>query len=738
MLIRKSLKKKSIVALTIYLAIFLAVFGSIAYWAVESPVREKLEENLDIKNEFLASEISAPLHSSAGVLKSIVGIGQAIEDTHSLDLALRQIFKLNEGIVVSGGLWPEPYSIDDHVRLSSLFYNRTAQGEVDKINLWNNPEADGYNVEPWYTSVIGQPANTIAWSEVYIDPYTHVQMITASSPYYIDDKFAGVATVDLSLDNLIRFVKRKAQERDLGIVVRDANKQVITEYNFRVSRDIYTSKRTFGDFDWHLEVVNARHLVADQVFDIVMSVELGILPVLLACVMFGYYLINQYLIKPITIIAKKADASRQGGNIDMRYESPDEIRYLIDSFNQKTVYLEQERIKAQASTQAKTAFLATLSHEIRTPMNGVLGTAQLLLKSELSIEQRKHLKTLYDSGDHMMVLLNEILDYSKIEQGHLELERSPFPLSSIIGSIHSVYHTLCNEKGLTFNVHSDVDDSRWYEGDKARLRQVLFNLLNNAIKFTPEGKVDVYFSEQLQQEPQQNKNILKITVVDTGIGISPQAQQRIFKPFEQAESSTTRRFGGTGLGLAIVREIVLGMDGNIVLKSEEGQGSRFDISLQLDCCEPQSDAIHVERKMDYSGLKVLIVEDNRTNTIIIEAFMRRKGFSTFSVVNGELALSAITEQRYDLVLMDNHMPVMDGVDAIAGIRAMESSEKDTLIFGCTADVFKETRERMLAAGADVIIAKPIDELVLDDALYQHAKKLFQFQGALPVKASSNA
>ncbi|MCL9774746.1 hybrid sensor histidine kinase/response regulator [Vibrio methylphosphonaticus] len=725
MLIRKSLKKKSIVALTIYLAIFIAVFGSITYWVVESPVRKKLEENLDIKNEFLAAQMSEPLHSSVGVLKSVVGLGQAIQGRQALDAALRQIFTLNDGIVISGGLWPEPFSIHADERFSSLFYNRTADGQVDKIDLWNNPEADGYHVEPWYTSVYDQPVNTVAWSEVYIDPYTHVQMITASSPYYIDGVFAGVATVDLSLNNLIRFVEQKAKEQDLGIVVRDANHQVITEYNFRVSQDIYTSQRRFGDFDWHLEVVNARRLVADQVFDIVMGVERGIIPVLLICVMLGYYMINQYLIKPIAIIAKKADASRQGGNIDMRYDSPDEIRYLIDSFNQKTVYLEQERIKAQASTKAKTAFLATLSHEIRTPMNGVLGTAQLLLKSELTIEQRKHLKTLYDSGEHMMTLLNEILDYSKIEQGHLELEKSPFPLSSIIGSIHSVYHTLCNEKGLTFNMHAEVDESRWYEGDKARLRQVLFNLLNNAVKFTSEGQVDVHFSEVLKGEKRQ----LNIRVKDTGIGISNHAQSRIFKPFEQAESSTTRRFGGTGLGLAIVREIVECMNGDIVLTSQEGQGSQFDITLQLDSCEPQDSAIHVERKLNYSGLNVLIVEDNRTNTIIIETFMRRKGFTTHSVENGELALSAITERQYDLVLMDNHMPVMDGVSSIAEIRTMASKEKDILIFGCTADVFKETRERMLAAGADFIVAKPIDERVLDDALYQYASKLFQYQGA---------
>jgi signal transduction histidine kinase/CheY-like chemotaxis protein len=722
--IKESLKKKSIIALAVYLAVFIAIFGTITYWVVESPVRAKLEQNLDIRSEFLAAEISEPLHSSLGVLKSIVAMGETISDRHSLDKALCQVFKLNDGIAVSGGIWPKPYSIDPNVKLSSLFYNRTSTGEVDKIDLWNNPQTAGYHIEPWYTSVKDTPSNTISWSEVYVDPYTHVQMITASAPYYNDGVFAGVATVDLSLENLIGFVKSKAREHDLGVIVRDANQQVITEHNFRVERDIYISQLSFGEFNWSLEVVNARRLVADEVADIVKSVELGIVPVMLLCLMFGYYLINQYLIKPIAIIAKEVDESRHGGSIDINYRSPDEIRYLIDSFNQKTVYLDQERVKAQASTKAKTAFLATLSHEIRTPMNGVLGTAQILLKTDLSVEQRKHLKTLYDSGDHMMSLLNEILDYSKIEQGHIELDSHPFPLNAMIGSMHSVYHTLCNEKGLKFSVYSDIEDERWYQGDKARLRQILFNLLNNAVKFTSQGHIEVYLSEKVGVE----KNTLTIRVKDTGIGIAPEAQTRIFKPFEQAESSTTRRFGGTGLGLAIVKEIAMVMGGDIKLTSQEGIGSEFEVTVRLASCKPKPLDVHIERNLDYRGLKALIVEDNRTNTIIIETFMKRKGFITYSVVNGEEALKAVATQSYDLILMDNHMPVMDGVEAIAGIRNMPGKEKDTLIFGCTADVFKETRERMIGAGADFIVGKPIDERILDDALYQFANKLVQFSG----------
>ncbi len=562
----------------------------------------------------------------------------------------------------------------------------------------------------------------MVWSSVYIDPFTHVQMITASSPYYVEEAFAGVATIDISLDNLIKFVAKNAEQYELGVVLRDGYGDVITEHNFQMSENIYISQHAFGDFNWSVDVVNAKRLVAEQVYDLVTKVELGLIPIMLTFVMFGYFLINRFLINPVVLISEKVGDSKTGGIIDISYSSDDEIRYLIDVFNQKTVYLEAEKVKAQASTKAKSAFLATLSHEIRTPMNGVLGTAQILLKSKLDDEQRKHLKTLYDSGDHMMTLLNEILDFSKIEQGHLELEKAPFPLDSIIGSVNSVYHTLCVEKGLQFKVISEIPADRWYNSDKARLRQILFNLLNNAVKFTSHGYVEVYFRERQVE----GSTVLSIQVRDTGIGIAKEKQSKIFNPFEQAESSTTRKYGGTGLGLAIVKQISQLMQGDVKVTSELGIGTSFDVEVEMEISTGGEVVVKERKKLNFNGLKVLIVEDNRTNAIIMSTFMNNKGFHCDSVENGELALAKIQQEHYDLVLMDNHMPVMDGVEATLAMRNLPSVKARVLIFGCTADVFKETRERMISAGVDYIIAKPIDENELDDALFQYAAKLYQY------------
>ncbi|MFM2589417.1 ATP-binding protein [Vibrio sp. TBV020] len=721
--IRSSLKRKSIIALAIYLAVAIGLIGTITYLVVEPPTRAQLEKNLELRTELISTQIKEPLNKSLGILQGVVSIGSTGESQEHQAYLLRKLFLLIDDITVSGGLWPVPYSIDESRAFSSLFFNRANDGQVDRVYSWDNPASGGYDKESWYTSVVEKPQGTISWSPVYIDPFTHIQMITASSPYYIDGVFAGVATVDISLESLVDFVRLHAEEYDLGVILRDGYGDVITEYNFQLAENIYISKHTFGDFNWSVDVVNAKRLVAEQVYDVVSKVEAVIVPIMLIFVMLGYFLINRFLISPIAVIARSVQESKEGGSIQFAYNSNDEIKYLIDSFNQKTVYLEEEKVKAQASTKAKSAFLATLSHEIRTPMNGVLGTAQILLKTDLTSEQRKHMKTLYESGEHMMTLLNEILDFSKVEQGHLELERAPFPLEAIIGSINSVYYTLCSEKGLQFKVYSDVPEGRWYQCDKARLRQILFNLLNNAVKFTSRGYVEVSFKEEVRN----GCNFLIIQVRDTGIGINKEAQDKIFNPFEQAASSTTRRFGGTGLGLAIVKQLCDLMEGDIKLTSEVSIGSSFEVALQMDISEAIFAEYTEHKKLDYHGLKALIVEDNRTNSTILNTFMTNKGFSCDCVENGELAVHAIRTGEYDLVLMDNHMPVMDGVEATAVIRGLSDEKSNVLIIGCTADVFKDTWQRMLGAGVNYIISKPVDETELDDSLLSHSELLYQFK-----------
>ncbi|MCD1186304.1 response regulator [Vibrio cholerae] len=724
MAIRSSLKKKSILALTIYLAFFLAIVGTLSYWGLEVPFRKELKNNLALRAELLATQIRGPLNNSIGVLQSVTSIGKSAADKEEQERMLRSLFSVVGGVIISGGLWPEPNlsATDPSLRYDSLFFNKATDGQVDQLSSWNNPKAGGYDRESWYLAAEREAEGLYFWSPVYVDPYTRVEMITVSTPYYRNGQFAGVATVDLSLESLIQFVAATAEQYNLGVNLKDAFGVEVVSHNFRTYDNALVSYYSFGEFNWQIEVVNANQHVDEIIFDLIINIEKGLMPILLLCVMVGYFLISHYWIRPIVLIAKKVSESREGEIIDIRYKSQDEIRHLIDTFNQKTIYLEAEKVKAQASTKAKSAFLATLSHEIRTPMNGVLGTAQILLKDELTPKQRQHLTSLYESGEHMMSLLNEILDYSKIEQGKFELDHSAFPLKSIIGSIKSIYSSLCVEKGLKFQLNSEITDGRWYYGDKARLRQIIFNLLSNAVKFTEAGFVAIGLSEESCDE----ENYLIIKVQDTGIGIAQESLGRIFRPFEQAESHTTRRFGGTGLGLAIVKQIAELMNGTVLVQSEVGQGSCFKVRVKLAITEPVTEDVKPTKAKTYPGLRVLIVEDNRTNIMILEAFMRNKGFECHSVMDGVQAITALQESSFDLVLMDNHMPLKDGIQATREIRQLPLPQAKILLFGCTADVFKDTRDKMLSAGADDIIAKPIAEHELDMALEQHSERLYQF------------
>lgn len=724
MAIRSSLKNKSIFALTVYLALFLAIVGTLSYWGLEAPLRKELNHNLSLRAELLAAEIREPLNSSLGVLQSVTSIGKNAVDEEEQVRMLRSLFSMIDGVVVSGGLWPIPdmQATDSRLRYKGLFFNKASDGKIDQLTSWNNPKAGGYDKESWYVAAEKTVEGSYFWSPVYVDVYTRVEMITVSTPYYRNGQFAGVASVDLSLDGLIKFITQMAEQYHLGVNLSDAFGMEIISYNFRKHENSLVSNYNFGEFDWHIEVINAMKQVDEIIFDLILNIQKSLMPILLLCVLLGYWLISHYWIRPIILIAQKVSESKDGEQIDIQYKYQDEIGHLIETFNQRTIYLEAEKVKAQASTKAKSAFLATLSHEIRTPMNGVLGTAQIILKDELTAVQRQHLNTIYESGEHMMSLLNEILDYSKIEQGKIELDYSPFPIRSIIGSIKSIYTSLCAEKGLKFQVHSNIVDERWYNADKARLRQITFNLLSNAVKFTQSGEVTVELTEEVCGEDYY----LLIDIRDTGIGISQDAIGRIFNPFEQAESHTTRRFGGTGLGLAIVKQLAELMDGSVSVQSEIGLGSCFKVRVKLAICQPIKEEKKPVKARSYSGLRVLIVEDNRVNTIIIEALMKNKGFICHCVTDGEQAVSALQQGSFDLVLMDNHMPVKDGIQAIREIRQLASPQSDLLVIGCTADVFKDTRDRMLAAGADDLIPKPIVEHELDLALERHSERLYQF------------
>jgi signal transduction histidine kinase/AmiR/NasT family two-component response regulator len=385
------------------------------------------------------------------------------------------------------------------------------------------------------------------------------------------------------------------------------------------------------------------------------------------------------------------------------------------------VFLDLLRLRAdaEAANVAKSDFLATVSHEIRTPLNGVLGMAQLMARSDLTAEQRGQLNVISDSGQALLVVLNGILDLSKIESGKLELEARAFDLEQTVEAAAAAFAPLAAEKGLMFSVEVAPSLRGSWQGDTARISQVMSNLLSNALKFTAVGAI------RIGVEPSADS--VAFSVADTGIGIPADKLGAIFEKFTQADSSTTRRFGGTGLGLAICERFVALMGGQMTVESKVGVGSTFSFVLPLrrDIAADQ-DEVSAPEATDYARpIRILAAEDNSTNRLVLSALLETLGVDLTVVDDGEEAVEAFAAARFDVVLMDMQMPRMDGVAATAAIRGRErlDGRSRTPIIALTANVMPHQIERYRAAGMDAHVAKPVELPVLvaaiNDALASH-------------------
>jgi len=366
---------------------------------------------------------------------------------------------------------------------------------------------------------------------------------------------------------------------------------------------------------------------------------------------------------------------------------------------------------AEVANQSKSEFLANMSHEIRTPMNAIIGLAHLLLKTELTAHQRDYILKMRSSGEHLMGIINDVLDFSKVEAGKLDIEQADFELDDLLDNVASLLTEKCAAKGLdlVFDVAPDVP--RHLVGDALRLGQVLINFANNAVKFTERGEVAV--SAGVEQRDGQGV-LLRFAVRDTGIGLTEEQQGRLFQSFQQADSSITRKFGGTGLGLAISKKLAGLMGGEVGVESEVGVGSTFWFTARLgvgtrarpgasqDGCAASSVDLGAIR-----GARILLVEDNDINQIVATELLQDAGFVVDVADNGQLALERMEQERYDLVLMDMQMPVMDGIAATREIRRRDHHRKLPVV-AMTANAMAQDRQRCLDAGMNDFLSKPFE------------------------------
>jgi len=374
--------------------------------------------------------------------------------------------------------------------------------------------------------------------------------------------------------------------------------------------------------------------------------------------------------------------------------------------------------EAEAATQAKSSFLAIMSHEIRTPLNGVLGMTQAMAMQPLSPAQRERLDVVRQSGEALLAILNDVLDLSKIEAGKLTLESIDFDLGEVIQGAYQAFTALANKKGLSFSL--DIADAEGtYRGDPTRIRQILYNLISNALKFTSQGEIRV----RAEPAPQG----LRLIVSDTGEGIAPDKLASLFAKFTQADASTTRRFGGTGLGLSICRDLAELMGGTIEAQSRPGAGSTFIVNLATPRLgEPRPAAVlpspvtPTATALGARALRVLAAEDNQVNQLVLKTLLHHAGVEPVVVENGALAVEAWESGEWDLILMDVQMPVMDGPQAARAIRAREvqTGRRRTPIIALTANAMAHQVAEYLAGGMDGHVAKPIEAKALFEALVQ--------------------
>lgn len=406
----------------------------------------------------------------------------------------------------------------------------------------------------------------------------------------------------------------------------------------------------------------------------------------------------------------------------------EELEVTNDRLNQMIEQATRATHAADSANRAKSDFLATISHEIRTPLNGIIGFIEMLDETSLNEEQDDFLIRIKSSSEALMSLINDVLDFSKVESGHLNLELRDFSILPMINSLNSMFLSQATEKGLSLKISVDDTVPRKIRGDETRLRQILLNLLSNAIKFTKSGDVSLHVSTH-SIDSESNFVELEFEVRDTGIGMSPEEISRLFMPFSQGDSSTTRKYGGTGLGLAICKSLSEAMGGKVWATSVLREGSSFFSRVRVDIVEMRdahalssesenakvissgtiNNKVESDKPADSLPLKIAVAEDNMANQRVIMIMLRRLGWESEFAKNGRELLDLVRNKDYDLIFMDVQMPLMDGLEATRRLRAGDAGEglKEVKIIALTANALSGDEARCLESGMNAYMTKPL-------------------------------
>ncbi|MEI8648658.1 CHASE3 domain-containing protein [Paraglaciecola sp. Hal342] len=572
----------------------------------------------------------------------------------------------------------------------------------------------------------GQRGYLLTEKKSYLAPYGQGTQSARELLQTLMQKTSDNATQQQRLTRLSTLVNKKFDELQLTIDLTTDDKldQAMRIVNSDLGKDLMSEIRAvITAFEKQEQVLLAQRQAQYTTTKTMSMVAIVVaVSLLFLLIIFATLITKRNVIDPIISLTEQAERYASGKQqtfaVKKAVAEVNQLAKMLSTMSQNLRDSIEELVSAKSravsSEKAKGDFLANMSHEIRTPMNGIYGGLQLLKRESLSDAAQNILERSMTSCKNLLVIINDILDFSKISSGKLHIEESSFQLPATLEMILSDLSPVASEKGVQFTVNNQLEHDFW-QGDPVRLNQILLNLCSNAVKFTEEGSVELLVAKS------EHSSGVNFYVKDTGVGLSEAQINNVFARFEQAEASTTRKFGGTGLGLAITKSLVDLMSGTITVESELGKGSTFDVFIPLLPAEEQVkekvDDVNIDKAI--SGKRILLAEDNEINQIVFESMMEPYDVKLEVVENGQLALESIEKEQPDLVFLDIQMPVMDGKDACIKIR---KRYKNLPVIALTANVLATDVKQYLQLGFDEHIPKPFDFSDLKSVLIKYLQK----------------